>query len=85
MTGKTDEIADSVHQDRTYVCVSDEKAVSSRVERYSYHDNRWEPLRPISVPRFFGYLISFKDHLYLVGGATLDDAGNIVCISEIEQ
>ncbi|KAK3601206.1 hypothetical protein CHS0354_004406 [Potamilus streckersoni] len=61
------------------------KSVSSRVERYNPTENRWDLLNPINIPRFFGHLFSVHSSLFLVGGATVDADGNVVCVDSIEK
>ncbi|WAR00671.1 KLH31-like protein [Mya arenaria] len=61
------------------------RLLSSRVERYSPAENKWELLKPLATPRFFAHLLSTSGHMILVGGATIDDSGNIACVDTIER
>ena len=59
--------------------------ISSRVERYNPVDNRWDIVKAINTPRFFGHLANVQTYLYLLGGATIDSDGNVVCLDTIER
>ena len=63
---------------------SGNKRISSKVERFNPLCNQWETRRPLSVPRFFGLLASVGNKLFLLGGATVDSAGNVVCVDKVE-
>ena len=62
-----------------------EKVISARVERYNPADNRWDIVKPINKPRFFGHLISIQTYLVLMSGATIDADGNLVCLDTVER
>ena len=59
--------------------------ISGRVERYSPADNKWDIVKAIHVPRFFGHLVNVQSYLYLLAGATIDEDGNVVCVDTIER
>ena len=56
------------------------KKISGRVERYNPNVNQWEVKRSLTTPRFFSMLASVGSRLYLIGGATIDDTGNVICV-----
>ena len=59
--------------------------VSSRVERYHPAENRWQPRKALTIPRFFAQLVQVKGSLLVVGGATIDSEGTISCVEAIEK
>ena len=59
--------------------------MSSRVERYTPADDKWEVLKPLACPRFFAHLLPVTGHMLLVGGATIDEDGNLACVDIIER
>ena len=59
------------------------KRISSKVERYNPLNDHWEARRPLSMPRFFAMLVATGNKLLLFGGATLDQAGDVVCAKQV--
>lgn len=56
------------------------------MERYHPHTDTWETRRQLTTPRFFALLSGIDDHLFLTGGATLDNgSGEVVCVPNIER
>lgn len=54
------------------------------MERYNPLTNQWESRRTLSTPRFFAHLVPLGNRLFLLGGATLDNVGNLVCVPKVE-
>ena len=54
------------------------------MERYNPLSNQWESRRLLSLPRFFSMLAPLDERLFLFGGATLDNSGNVKCVRKVE-
>ena len=59
------------------------KRISSKVERYNPLTDQWEARRSLLTPRFFALLASVGNKLFLIGGATLDNTGSVVCVPKV--
>ncbi|KAJ8029339.1 Kelch-like protein 9 [Holothuria leucospilota] len=59
--------------------------ISSRVECYDAVSNTWKTRKPLQIPRIFALLSPLGDHIYLAGGATVDNSGGLCCVANIEK
>ena len=53
------------------------------MERYNPLTDQWEGRRSLSTPRFFALLAPVGNKLFLIGGATLDSNGSVICVPKV--